>query len=1016
MVNPITISLVDGISAGLAGISDSVNGVGAGFVKLNAGVELFTKAVGFAVDVAKGLANAITPAADFEDALAKVQAQSGATAEELEGLKTAAETATETTRFTALEAAEALRVMAEDGISAKDSMEQVGTVLAYAQANALGASAAAAGLGGVLDGFGEPAAAIGQLADSLTSVARAAGTSTKSLQDGLAGVGAQAQAADVGIGDAAAALGVFASAGKDGTAGAALLGKLITELNDPAKKAGAAIQGLGLNTSDFAGLVRNLRGDTDAAASVMESLSSRGRLALGILLNDGGASLDGMLDKYKNFAGASQAAADVVGDTFNAALDKLQNAFEQTKRTLLAPLLEPLTAEIQEAAKEIFAFSKTAEFDALSQSIKGFVIGSVAQIKEFIAEFDFKAATEGVTQFVSDVKAGFEEFNGYINSAKVAAETIKGIYSGLGIGLNATQAALNVVQQGTQGSAAIISDAVSGIGKAFGANTESIDDFTRSMIDASYASEEASGKNIAELVAQFDYLVGNTEAAAAALDTATVAATATAVAASELSTKLSEASESGGNILKLSDVFTQISLDANRSSTDIADALGKAFEGQKTIADAENLRGQLKVVFNDLGLNVDNVDAAFDKFKDNLANPDAAKNFSDAMTGVSDALGALITNTEGAQEKFNAALSKLFQGATAEEARALQEQVSAAMFDMGASVETVDKAFAAFNKSLEKAADSKAVADLSKAFDELGVKSQAELNRAAQNAEANFDKIVEGSRNAVGGMADIRAAFIAYAKTQLDTVKNSDEFAKAQTIAALEGKAAAAGLGESLQDLGVVAKESAGKVTDGIRAIVPAANEAASSVDGVASALDGAADGADNLASSSANLADGFGRVGSTARGVAVDLGQVSSEFSRMIASSGLFDVERTNRLTRGLSEERQRAAERIKQINDEANALDPLQQKYDSLRRQFRYIGEDQLKAIADAEERLDRLRNTNDQAQKEANNERSSLAPIKLEISNKQTDGTPINLSPEQLSVLSTNIMNEIARRRLS
>lgn len=1024
-VSPIVISLVDGITAGLQNIGDSVKGLRKSFTELNSGIEVFETGVGYAISAAEGLGNLVTPAADFEDALAKLQAQGGATAEELKGLKAAAEGATETTRFTALEAAEALRVMAEDGVSAKDSIAQIGTVLAYAQANAQGAAEAALGLGGVLDGFGASASTIGQLADSISSVARAAGTSTKDLQTGLAGVGAQATAADVSISDAAAALGVFAAAGKDGTAASALLGKLITELDDPAKRAGAAIKDLGLKTSDFGGLIRSLRGDTDAAGAVMEALSTRGRLALSILLREGGASVDGMLEKYNNFAGASQAAADIAGNSFNGAIDKLSNAYEQAKRTLFEPLLAPLTAEIQEAAKEIFAFSKTAEFADLSESIKTFVVGAVGQIKEFIKEFDFKAATVGLNQFVTDVKAGLDKINGYIDASKLAAGTLKTTYSALGIAFNATQAAIGTVQAASQGTAETAAGYASLIAGAFGKSKQGIDDFAKSMQDAAIVTREEAGKDLAELVGHFKDLAGTSETASAGLDNAAVAASATAAAAAELSAKLAEASESGGNIIKLSDVFTQITLDANRSSTDIADALGKAFAGQKTIADAQNLRGQLAIVFADLGLNVQNVDAEFDKFKANLSDPGAAKRFSDSLSAVDAAVLALLTNTQDAQEKFNAAISGLFKGATAEQAEVLQEQVSAAMFKMGASIETVDTLFAGFNKSLEKAAASKAVADLSKQFADLGIKSQAELNKAAQAAEANFDAIVKGSRNVTGGMADVRAAFIAYAKTQLDAVKNADEFAKAQTVSALQGKAAAAGLTESLAELGVVGKDSGDKVVKSIDSIAPSAAKASGNVKDMAVALNSAGNAATIATPAFQGSSSAIAGNAAAAEDAGYWLGEMSAEMGKAYEAAN-FDAIAIANLNEELFAVRDAASERIKQLDAELARYDPLEKKIEQLRNSYRGLGDDQLRAIATRELRLDEERKRADEQTRGGNSganngdsssgsSRSGLGVLKLEISNKQSDGMPINLSPEQLSFLSSNIMNEIKRRSI-
>ncbi len=129
-------SLIDGVSRSLGEIQKGVSGLGASLVKINAAAELTGKAFGAISSVAGAFGDAITGAASVEDALTRVNTITKATVEEQKALQDAVRGAVEGTRFSAEEAAGALVLLAEDGFSAKEAVDQLGSVLQFAQANA----------------------------------------------------------------------------------------------------------------------------------------------------------------------------------------------------------------------------------------------------------------------------------------------------------------------------------------------------------------------------------------------------------------------------------------------------------------------------------------------------------------------------------------------------------------------------------------------------------------------------------------------------------------------------------------------------------------------------------------------------------------------------------------------------------------------------------------------------------------------------------------------------------------
>ena len=395
-------SLIDGVSRGLAEIQKGVSGLGASLVKINAAAELTGKAFGAIGDVAGAFGDAVTGAASVEDALTRVNTITNATVEEQKALQDAVRGAVEGTRFSAEEAAGALVLLAEDGFSAKEAVDQLGSVLQFAQANAQSAATAAGALGAVLDTFGEKPAVIGALADTLTAVARGAGTSTKALQEGLSGVGVAAEQAGISLNDTIGYLGLLASRGIEGGAAVGNFNKIIREIEDPASKAGQALATLGLQGADFATVLNRLGKDSTAAETVLSALGRKPREALRVLLTEGGGDLGKFAGIIKQATGATKDASDALNNTFAGALARISNQLEQTRNDLLTPILAPLATEFQAFSAQLSEFAKTEQFALIVEQFRLFATSAIQYVGEVVRSFDFAKAVEAVQAFASN--------------------------------------------------------------------------------------------------------------------------------------------------------------------------------------------------------------------------------------------------------------------------------------------------------------------------------------------------------------------------------------------------------------------------------------------------------------------------------------------------------------------------------------------------------------------------------------------------------------------------------------
>ena len=424
----IKLSLIDGVTRTLGQIREGVSGVGASLTKLNQGAELAAKGFAALGSVASGIGDSVSAVADLELALARVSDITQATTAEQAALQQAVSDAATQVGVTADQAANALLLMAEDGFSASEAVGSLNAVLSFAKANAQDAATATQALGGVLDTFGEKPQIIAQLADQLTAASRAAGVGTTTLQQGLAAIGVQAEQAGLGVSDAIAALAALASRGIEGTQAAKQLGTVLTQLNDPASKAGKALDDAGLAGKSFGEIVAVLSKDSTKAAEVLESLGARPRAALKVLLAEGGGALRDFGLIVDEAAGASERAAAAIDETFKGAVSRLQAAIGNLRNEFLSPILQPLADEAVALAEKINALGDSPQFARIRDQFQELATNAIRSVGDLIEKADLEEWAGDVADFASDAKRVFDAL---VLVVETTASTIRGIGSAI---------------------------------------------------------------------------------------------------------------------------------------------------------------------------------------------------------------------------------------------------------------------------------------------------------------------------------------------------------------------------------------------------------------------------------------------------------------------------------------------------------------------------------------------------------------------------------------------------------
>lgn len=423
-VNEQEYRLIDRVTAGFNNIAAGLGKLKTGMTELNQTAELASKGLGLVVGAARGIGEQVQGIADYETAMRRVIDITQATEAEQRALQQAVQDAQTDLGVTANVSADALLRMARDGFSATEAIGALQAQLAFAKAEGRDTGQVIDQLGGVLDAFGEKPQIIGALADQLTAVARAAGTGTQTLAEGLARVGNAADESNVSVQQTLVYLGALAEKNIESTQAARQLVSILGDFRDPASKAGEALKELGLSGKSFDEVITALAGNSAAATRVLETLGDKPRVALRALLADGGGALRELNTVIAGSEGAAKKAADALKGTFNDSLDRVVASVDRAKIALGAPILKPLADGLQQLADKLNEAAESGAFDQIGAKLGQFVANAVPQIVAFLESFDFDAAAANLGAFVDRAIVLFDTLAKVVNVTAGAIGTV----------------------------------------------------------------------------------------------------------------------------------------------------------------------------------------------------------------------------------------------------------------------------------------------------------------------------------------------------------------------------------------------------------------------------------------------------------------------------------------------------------------------------------------------------------------------------------------------------------------
>ena len=319
----------------LKGIGDETENLGNKANKANKGFlrlgKTFTAiARGFVIVksfqlLAKAVTESVKILADFELAMAKVKAITGATDKEFAKLEKSAQDLALGTMFTATQVAELqlayskLGFTTQEILAATDATTKLATITGDDLANSADV------VGSVIRGFNldanEAARVVDVMAESFTSSA----LNLENFKQSMKTVAPIANSANISLEQTTAMLGVLADSGLRGTRAATGLKNLMSQLSSPTSK---LAQELGYTVNNSEGLAiafEDLKKKNIDLAKATGLTDERSKAAFLTLLN-GKEKVDKLTESLRLSGGAAHRQSEIIEDTLSVSWDKFKSA------------------------------------------------------------------------------------------------------------------------------------------------------------------------------------------------------------------------------------------------------------------------------------------------------------------------------------------------------------------------------------------------------------------------------------------------------------------------------------------------------------------------------------------------------------------------------------------------------------------------------------------------------------------------------------------------------------------
>lgn len=373
-------------------------------------------------------------ATDFQAAMSKVKAISGATDKDFEKLSKAARDMGKATQFSATEAADALQYLALAGYTTQKSIDTLPTVLNLAAAGGIDLASASDMVTDAMSALGDTAGTAEEFVDKMAKTSQKSNTSVAQLGEAILTVGGTAKNLAGGTTELNTALGILADNGIKGAEGGTALRNIILSLTAPIDKAADTMEELGLKVFDARGEMRPLNEifkDLDAQLSKMsqgKQIKVLNSIFNKVDLKSANALLANSGDRFKELSadidaaqGSAQQMADTMTDNLNGSITKLQSALSEAGITIgnaLIPVINKLVGFVQSLTDKFNALSPTAQTTIV---VIGGIVAAIAPLLIVVGKV--MSAIGTLMTFAPAITTAFGAVSAFVTGTMIPAIT-----------------------------------------------------------------------------------------------------------------------------------------------------------------------------------------------------------------------------------------------------------------------------------------------------------------------------------------------------------------------------------------------------------------------------------------------------------------------------------------------------------------------------------------------------------------------------------------------------------------
>ena len=306
---------------------------------------------------------AVKTGADFDAAMSKVAAVSGATGEDLEALRVKAREMGSQTKFSASEAAEAMNYMAMAGWKTEDMLSGIEGVMNLAAASGEDLATTSDIVTDALTAFGLTAADSAHFADVLAAASSNANTNVSMMGETFKYAAPVAGSLGFSVEDTAQAIGLMANAGIKSTQAGTSLRSIMTALAGDVKFCGESIGEVEIQTTNADGSMRELSdiladcrtafaglSESEQASAAQALVGKNAMSGFLALMNAAPADVDKLSGAISNCDGTSLSMAETMQDNLAGQLTILKSQLEELAISfsdILMPAIRSIVSHMQ---------------------------------------------------------------------------------------------------------------------------------------------------------------------------------------------------------------------------------------------------------------------------------------------------------------------------------------------------------------------------------------------------------------------------------------------------------------------------------------------------------------------------------------------------------------------------------------------------------------------------------------------------------------------------------------------